>query len=63
MKKWIGIGLVLVGLGSIAQAADTVLLTDDFASTIDPAKWTLIKATGATSFDESVAGERTTHTG
>ena len=30
MKKWIGIGLVLVGLGSIAQAADTVLLTDDF---------------------------------
>ena len=48
MKKWIGIGLVLVGLGSIAQAADTVLLTDDFNdAALDSSKWTVVKATGS----------------
>lgn len=62
MKKMIWIGLVLVTLGSLVQAADTVLLTDTFTSTIDPAKWTLIKATGATSFDESTSGNQVTPT-
>ncbi|HKL22831.1 MAG TPA: hypothetical protein VJ904_13570, partial [Tichowtungia sp.] len=48
---------------AVTVCADTVLLTDDFASTIDPAKWALIKVTGSTSFDESSAGNSTTHSG
>ncbi|MCF7848399.1 MAG: DUF1566 domain-containing protein [Kiritimatiellales bacterium] len=57
MKKTIWVLLALMVLGSIAQAADTVLLTDDFqSSTLDASKWTLITGTGHDSFDETSAG-------
>ena len=59
MRKSGWMGFVVLCAGLFAQA-DTVLLTDDFASTIDPAKWTLIKATGPTSFDESTPGNQVT---
>lgn len=59
MKKIIWGCLWVIGL---AVQADTVLLTDDFATSIDPAAWTLIKATGATSFDESTPGNQVTPT-
>lgn len=64
-KTHILAALLLAAMGCAVQAADTTLLSDDFNDgTLDPAKWTIIKATGSGSgFDESSAGNSLTESG
>ncbi|VGO17038.1 hypothetical protein PDESU_05632 [Pontiella desulfatans] len=63
MKKRLLAALLLAAAHHNAQAANTVLLTDDFEdASIDPSKWALITASGHTGFDESSAGGIVTET-